>query len=185
MKIINIIILFFFVSAVPIEKKFEIEIDNEEIQRYKGQHGVWKNNIFEKKDEISQINKIIFEEEKLLFPLKNKKINDRFGKTKSRYHLGVDYEAKHGELLVSIANGKVTEKGYRPNIGYYLVIKTENQISFLYAHLSKIYVEVEDEVDIGQAVGRVGISGNSTGPHLHLEINYQNVYFDHKHFFYD
>jgi murein DD-endopeptidase MepM/ murein hydrolase activator NlpD len=175
-------LLFFLVSAMPIERPKTIEIDTENLQRYNEQYGTWENNnfILSETEEDKPKNKIIFnEEEKYLFPLENKKINDRFGISSSRYHLGVDYDAKIGQIILASKSGEVIETGYRDNLGYYITIEYSNYIRFTYAHLSKIYVRNCDYVEIGQVIGRVGISGKSTGPHLHLEITYQNIYMNH------
>lgn len=175
---ITMLMLFFLVSAMPIERPYTIEIDTEETQRYNDKHGIWKNNSFEIKEDFFKIE-IIFEEDKYLFPLLNKKINDRFGVNRQRYHFGVDYDAKIGTLVMAPQFGKIIEKGYKPSVGKYIVIKTEKEISFLFGHLSQIYGEIDDYVEIGQAIGRTGNTGHSTGPHLHMEIFYQNIYMNH------
>lgn len=176
-KKIIIFIIFILISAKPIELPFSIEIDNEKIQRSNGKYGVWRDNSFEE-NEILENRKIKFEKDKFLFPLTVKKINDDFcGK---RYHLGVDYYGKENDIVVSSFNGYVTEAGYKHSVGKYIIIKNEEkQIYFLYGHLSKIYVTQNEDVEIGQIIGRVGNTGHSTGDHLHLEIYYQNIYMNH------
>jgi murein DD-endopeptidase MepM/ murein hydrolase activator NlpD len=180
-KIIALFVSFFFISAIPIEKPITIEIDTETVQRYKNKYGIWEKNQFIEKQFIEK-NAVVYDKE-YLFPLQNKKITCGFGKTLNRYHFGVDYEAKNGDIIVSGQYGRVMETGYNQNLGKYIMIKDERQITFVYAHLSMVYLKEEDEVDLGQAIGRVGSTGNSTGPHLHLEIKYQNVYLNHQHFF--
>lgn len=176
-KKIIIFIISILISAKPIEIPFTIEIDDENIQRYEGKYGIWKNNIFEE-NELLKNKKIIFEKNKLLFPLKTKRINDRF--CGLRYHLGVDYYGKTNDIVVSSFDGYVVETGYKHSVGKYIIIKNEEkQIYFLYGHLSKVYVKENNEVKIGQIIGRVGSTGNSTGEHLHLEIYYQNIYMNH------
>lgn len=176
-KTIISFIIFVLISAKPIDQPFTIEIDNEQSQRYDKKYGVWQDNYFEEK-EVIENKKIKFEEDKFIFPLTIKKINDHFcGK---RYHLGVDYYGKENDIVVSSFDGYVIEVGYRYSVGKYIIIKNEKkQIYFLYGHLSKIYVTQNSDVQIGQIIGRVGNTGHSTGNHLHLEIYYQNIYMNH------
>lgn len=56
--------------------------------------------------------------------------------------------------------------------GYGNLVVVEHELGYytLYAHLSEIIVELNESVDTGQALGKVGSSGRSTGPHLHFEI---------------
>ena len=184
-NIIVMLVLFLFVSAKPIERPKTIELDTEKSQRYNEKHGIWENNDFIV-TEIEEKEKrvMLFEEnEKYLFPLQEKKISSNFGISKSRYHLGVDYEAKIGEIILASKDGEVIETGYKANLGNYIVIEYGSYIRFTYAHLSKIYVRYGDFIQIGQIIGRTGSSGNSTGPHLHLEITYQNIFMGHNLFF--
>jgi murein DD-endopeptidase MepM/ murein hydrolase activator NlpD len=176
-------LLFFLVSAMPIERPKTIEIDTEKTQRYNEQHGTWNNNIFTVSEENEKGHQIVFDETHFLFPLENKKINSGFGISPTRYHMGVDYEAKFGQIILASKSGEVVEIGYRENLGHYITILYPQYIKFTYAHLSKIYVKEGDYVEIGQMIGRVGISGKSTGPHLHLETTYQNIYINPDLFF--
>ena len=58
-------------------------------------------------------------------------------------------------------------------------MKIENQgVETLYAHCSKILVNENDSVEIGQEIAKVGSTGNSTGPHLHFEVRYLGKYID-------
>lgn len=178
-----IFLLFFLVSAMPVERPKTIEIDTEKTQRYNEQHGVWNNDNFVISEEIEKTNNIIFDETKFLFPLENKKINSNFGISPTRYHLGVDYEAKFGQMVLASKNGEVYETGYKDNLGKYIIIEYPQLVRFTYAHLSKIYVKEGDHVEGGQIIGRIGVSGKSTGPHLHLETTYQNIYMNPNLFF--
>jgi len=184
-KIIIVLVLFLFVSAKPIEIPKTIEIDTERSQRYNEQRGLWINKEFIRDQDIKKedIKKIVFNENDFLFPLENKKINSKFGISPSRYHLGTDYEAKIGDMILASKSGEVIEIGYKDNIGKYIIIEYSIYVRFTYAHLSEVYVRYGDFVEIGQLIGRVGISGRSTGPHLHLEASYQNVYMNPDLFF--
>jgi murein DD-endopeptidase MepM/ murein hydrolase activator NlpD len=64
-----------------------------------------------------------------------------------------------------------TDIGY----GYLIIIDHGNAYSTYYAHLSQMYVAAGQRVERGQVIGAVGSTGNSSGPHLHLEIRYNGL----------
>ena len=53
-----------------------------------------------------------------------------------------------------------------------------DDVATVYAHCKKIYVKQGDNITQGQAIGEVGSTGNSTGPHLHFEVKKENRYVD-------
>ena len=89
------------------------------------------------------------------------------------YHTGVDYKAKEGTDVVACKFGRVLEVGrnvsFGPSYGLSVIIDHGDGIRAIYAHLSKTRVKVGDRVKAGDKIGEVGSTGNSTGPHLHLE----------------
>ena len=91
-------------------------------------------------------------------------------------HKGVDIGAPTGTAVKAADTGFVASAGWSDNgYGYYILIDHGNGYQTLYAHLSRILVEVGQSVGKGQRIGSVGNTGNSTGPHLHFEIRYQGV----------
>ena len=85
-------------------------------------------------------------------------------------HNGLDIGVVVGTPVHTTMNGKVVYAGWN-NEGYgNLVIVQNGAYRTYYAHLSKIPVEVGQEVSSGMVVGLSGITGNSTGPHLHYEV---------------
>ncbi|MCS6843256.1 MAG: LysM peptidoglycan-binding domain-containing M23 family metallopeptidase [Caldilineales bacterium] len=86
-------------------------------------------------------------------------------------HRGLDIATAFGAPVVAADNGVVTRAGWS-DAGYGLRIVIDHQIDYitLYAHLSEVYVEEGQVVEKGQVIGRVGSTGNSTGPHLHFEL---------------
>ncbi len=87
---------------------------------------------------------------------------------------GCDLANYIGAPVVASAGGVVrTAKtgGYNFGIGNYIVITHDNGTETVYGHLSEVDVQVGQSVSRGQNIGKVGNSGNSTGPHLHFEIH--------------
>lgn len=87
------------------------------------------------------------------------------------YHRGVDLRAPLGSKIVSTAKGRVVEVVYgRFGYGKYVLVEHENGFSSLYAHMGRISVSLGEEVEQDTQLGTVGLTGWSTGSHLHLEI---------------
>lgn len=87
------------------------------------------------------------------------------------YHTGVDHAAPHGARVNAVANGVVTHVGWGGwgnAYGVQVHIKHGSYITMV-AHLSATTVRRGQSVRAGQQIGRVGTTGNSTGPHAHVE----------------
>ncbi len=109
-------------------------------------------------------------------PIKGTKITSPFGFRGWRWHYGSDLKLNTGDDVYAVWDGIVRIRQYdRYGYGYYLVIRHKNGLETLYGHLSKMHVNVGEEVKAGQVIGLGGSTGRSTGPHLHFEIRYQGV----------
>ena len=104
-------------------------------------------------------------------------ISSPFGARWGRNHNGIDIignvTAINGAAACAAGNGKVIRvcnDGWGGGYGNNVVIYHGNGYSTLYAHLQRTTVSVGQEVSVGQQVGVVGSTGNSTGPHLHFEV---------------
>ena len=89
------------------------------------------------------------------------------------HHPGIDIGAPKGTSVYAADSGYVVVAGWdqeRISYGFMILINHGNGYVTRYAHLSAFAVEVGDSVKKGQLIGRVGSTGNSTGPHLHFEI---------------
>ena len=84
-------------------------------------------------------------------------------------HTGLDFRGEIGDPVHATASGTVTHAGWSGGYGRMVEIDHGNGFATRYGHLSGIDVEVGQPVRLGQAVGRVGSTGRSTGPHLHYE----------------
>lgn len=85
-------------------------------------------------------------------------------------HTGVDIGASYGSAVLASNGGTVTLAGRNSGYGNCIVIDHGGGKATLYAHLSSIGVSAGQTVSKGQQIGKVGSTGNSTGPHLHFEI---------------
>lgn len=109
-------------------------------------------------------------------PLERYSLSSGFGSRihpitgKRKMHAGTDYADSHGSSIVTIRRGKVIEAGEVGGLGKRVTVQHANGVESLYAHMSDITVEVGDIVAAGVEIGKVGSTGTSTGPHLHLEI---------------
>lgn len=92
--------------------------------------------------------------------------------TFSGNHTGIDIPAPSGTSIIASRSGTV-QKAYHnetPSYGKYVVIDHGGGDMTLYAHCSKVEVNVGDQVVQGQEIAEVGSTGDSTGPHLHFEV---------------
>ena len=90
------------------------------------------------------------------------------------WHRGIDLLAPVGTPIEPIADGVVTEVSLgRLGWGNTVVVDHGNGLASRYAHMNEVRVIENDRVTKDQALGTVGMTGWTTGPHLHLEI-YQN-----------
>ena len=101
-------------------------------------------------------------------------ISSRFGeisRIRSSAHKGVDIACSTGTPIKAIADGTVLYSGYdNTGLGYVVKIDHGNGVQTWYGHCSKLYVKTGEHVNAGDTISAVGSTGNSTGPHLHLEI---------------
>jgi murein DD-endopeptidase MepM/ murein hydrolase activator NlpD len=86
-------------------------------------------------------------------------------------HEGIDIGAPQGSPVLAVATGTVEFAGWTEG-GYGNLIEIRHADGSLtrYAHLSRILIQVGAAVTQGQAIGEVGSTGRSTGPHLHFEL---------------
>lgn len=89
---------------------------------------------------------------------------------KKGFHTGVDMRGRGGQTIKATADGVVTKARFNGSYGRYIEIDHGNGYTTKFAHMKKILVKKGDKVKRGQAIGKVGSSGRSTGPHLHYEV---------------
>ena len=165
--------------------------DTSEIEEIKKQDNVEittnDNNEQEKNEEVelSQIEQdanFIKENINIIKPI-NGTISSRYGLrnpttiTVPKNHTGIDLAAVTGTKIISATDGVVILNSSKGDYGNHLKIQNGEAI-FIYAHWNKLYVNEGDTIKQGQEIAEVGSTGNSTGPHLHFEIRYQNRLID-------
>ena len=96
-------------------------------------------------------------------------------KDQMQFHKGVDIAAPMGTDVYCAAQGKVIFAGQKSGYGNCVIIEHGNGLATLYGHLSKILVDANQQVKIGDIIAKVGSTGRSTGPHLHYEVRKNNT----------
>ena len=130
-----------------------------------------KKNIVQKldiKEAIANINGI-----KIASLPVTGRISSRYGSIssiRSSAHTGLDIQAKMGTPIKVVASGTVTHAAKTGSYGYLVKVNHGNGLETWYAHTSKMYVTSGQKVKAGEVIALVGSTGNSTGPHLHLEV---------------
>jgi murein DD-endopeptidase MepM/ murein hydrolase activator NlpD len=112
-------------------------------------------------------------ENQWVLPLDGYRISATFGASSylwSSVHTGLDMSAPSGTPIRAIANGVITETGYDGSYGNKTVLTLDDGTELWFCHQTSIDVSVGDTVRGGEVIGTVGSTGNSTGPHLHLEV---------------
>lgn len=91
------------------------------------------------------------------------------------FHAGVDISAIFGTPVHAAADGVVAKAGLESGYGRVIILDHGNGIETLYGHLSGFAVTDGQAVRRGQIIGYVGMSGRTTGPHLHYEVRIHNA----------
>jgi murein DD-endopeptidase MepM/ murein hydrolase activator NlpD len=106
-------------------------------------------------------------------------IGDGFGPRGDRFHTGVDFLASAGSSIFAAGGGSVEFAGYNAGgYGRLVVLRHRLGVTTWYAHLSSIAVRRGQTVAAGSRIGRVGATGDATGPHLHFEVRLRGAAVD-------
>lgn len=112
-------------------------------------------------------------ENRWVAPVSGYRLTARFGQSSglwSSTHTGLDFAGSYGSSVKSIANGTVTGAGYDGSYGNKITVTLDDGTEIWYCHLSHIGVSPGTRVTQGEQIGNLGNTGNSTGPHLHVEV---------------
>ncbi|CAL9299474.1 M23 family metallopeptidase [Streptomyces sp. NPDC101145] len=89
----------------------------------------------------------------------------------SGYHTGLDLAAPTGTPANAVHGGTIKSAGWSGAYGYRIVLELPDGTEVWYCHLSSMTVSAGQTVGTGETIGRVGATGNVTGPHLHMEVH--------------
>jgi murein DD-endopeptidase MepM/ murein hydrolase activator NlpD len=107
---------------------------------------------------------------RFVWPLDGGLITSLFGPRGNKLHKGMDIAAPKGTSVRAAADGRVTYADWAGTYGILVVIDHGNGLITRYAHNSALKVKAGDLVKAGDEIASVGSTGNSTGPHLHFEV---------------
>ncbi len=127
----------------------------------------------DEKSKMPVINGIIIESTPV-----SGQITSRFGAVssiRSGAHTGTDIACAKGTKIKAIADGTVVFSQKNGSYGNLIKIDHGNGVESWYAHCNALYAKVGQEIKAGDIIAEVGSTGNSTGPHLHLEIRINGV----------
>ncbi len=102
-------------------------------------------------------------------------VSSGYGLREDGMHHGLDIAADEGRPIRALDDGKVVFAGERGIYGQTVIIDHGRGFRSLYAHASKLEVSPGEQVGQGRIIARVGSTGHSTGPHLHLELWFNGV----------
>ncbi|WP_016950109.1 M23 family metallopeptidase [Anabaena sp. PCC 7108] len=89
-----------------------------------------------------------------------------------RFHAGTDLGAPMGTPVLAAAKGQIETADWVGGYGLAVIINHSSAQQTLYGHMSEVFVRPGQWVEPGTVIGRVGSTGNSTGPHLHFEVRH-------------
>ena len=113
------------------------------------------------------------DEVRAVLPLASYGLSAGFGVTGPLWeaeHGGQDFGASMGDRTVAVAPGVVAEVAWAGPYGLRTILELPDGTEVWYCHLADVSVYAGQQVDIAEPIGTVGSTGNSTGPHLHLEV---------------
>lgn len=104
-----------------------------------------------------------------IWPVRGR-LTSPYGPRWGRFHHGIDVAVPTGTNIVAAGAGTVSYAGWRGGYGNTVIIAHGGGFQTLYAHASALLVKAGQPVTQGQAIARIGSTGQSTGPHLHFEV---------------
>ncbi|MGW8380472.1 M23 family metallopeptidase [Streptomyces sp. ODS28] len=107
-------------------------------------------------------------------PVSNYTLSEGFGASGGMWqstHTGQDFASPTGTPVKAIHSGTIKEAGWAGSFGYRIVLQLDDGTELWFCHLSSMNKSAGEKVGTGDVIGRVGSTGNSSGPHLHVEVH--------------
>lgn len=146
-----------------------------------------KLSIKDKKNNNNTVKSVVNGIKLAVTPISGK-ISSRYGVSSSirrSTHTGLDIAASSGTPIKVVADGTITSACYSGSYGNLVKVNHGNGVETWYAHTSKMYVSVGQNVTAGEVIAAVGSTGNSTGSHLHLEIRINGQHVNPQNYLYN
>lgn len=113
---------------------------------------------------------------KFLWPVEIPNYTSRFGQRWGTLHTGLDMAVASGTVVVAADDGVVVASGWAGGLGQAVGVEHADGIQTWYAHNSVLLVKQGDKVKRGQIVAFAGATGRATGPHVHFEVRFMEVF---------
>lgn len=117
----------------------------------------------------------VSQEVRLIKPIWGAPISSGFGNRDGKPHQGVDFTSPVGTRIQAAETGTVQFAGWEQGYGHTVIVAHGHGVKTRYAHCSKVLVRPGQQVQQGQTIARVGMTGHTSGPHLHFEVIKQGI----------
>ena len=132
-----------------------------------------KRKIAEEKRKKAEAERLAKLRASYTLPLASYQLSAGYGQAGGMWqsdHTGQDFAAPNGTPVKAVHTGTVKEAGWAGSYGYRIVLELDDGTELWFCHLSSMTKSAGEKVSTGDVIGRVGSTGNSSGPHLHVEV---------------
>ncbi|MBW0433098.1 M23 family metallopeptidase [Leptospira yasudae] len=165
------------VSSLTMDKKYTSQELPQETLDFIAECSKAKAEAFQSKTDLQIVSDFVYPVQEVHFtsPFYKRRV---YNKIKGKAHGGVDFKGGVGTPIFAINDGTVILSRPMYYEGNFTVIDHGLEVYSLYMHQSELNVKVGDKVKKGDQIGKVGSTGMSTGPHLHLGLRAQGTMVD-------
>lgn len=152
-----------------------IQTDNDEraAEQAVAERAKARNTALDQLEELANERAEEIESNKWELPVDSYRLTATFGEGGGLWssdHTGLDFAAPYGTPIKSVGHGIVTSVGYEGAYGNQTTITHGDGTQTTYSHQANTTVSAGEEVNAGDVIGYIGMTGNTTGPHLHFEV---------------
>ncbi|WCL49396.1 M23 family metallopeptidase [Leptospira sp. GIMC2001] len=164
-------------QSITLDKKYTEKKYSDEVLKFIQECSAAKNTAFSSMSDLQFTSGFVMPVKKVYLTSPFYVRRD-YNKTKGKPHGGLDFRGSSGTPIFAIQDGTVVLAREMYFEGNFTIIDHGNKIFSFYMHQSSIAVKPGDKVKKGQEIGKIGSTGMSTGPHLHLGIKVNDVILD-------